>query len=171
MSSFQFIKHACCLKFQIANVHKTNNKKQPPEVFYKKLFLKVCQHSLETTVLESFFTQNKMLQFWGGIKRKFRRRCFSLNITKLLKTLLWLTYLWTTASEYCKARLFIRENCKIVVKCFSTFAGKYLYQSIFFNKYKCSLELKTIFIKKEAPAQVFSWQLSEIFNNNFFNPS
>ena len=37
---FQLIKHACCLKFQIANVHKTNNKKLPPEVFCKKAVLK-----------------------------------------------------------------------------------------------------------------------------------
>ena len=38
-----------------------------------------------------------------------------------------------------------------------------------FCKYKCSLELKPIFIQKEAPVQVFSWQLSKIFNNNFFS--
>ena len=86
ISSFQLIKHACCLKFQIANVHKTNNKKQPPEVFCKKLFLKVCQYSLETPVLEFFLTQNTRLQFWGVIKKKFRHSCFSLNITKLKKT-------------------------------------------------------------------------------------
>ena len=30
------------------------------------------------------------------------------------------------------------------------------------------MQLKPIFIQKEVPALVFSWQLSEIFNNNFF---
>ena len=30
------------------------------------------------------------------------------------------------------------------------------------------MQLKPIFIQGEAPALVFSWKLSEIFNNNFF---
>ena len=30
------------------------------------------------------------------------------------------------------------------------------------------MQLKPIFIQKEVPALVFSWQLSEILNNNFF---
>ena len=30
------------------------------------------------------------------------------------------------------------------------------------------MQLKPIFIQKEVPALVFSWQLSEFFNNNFF---
>ena len=30
------------------------------------------------------------------------------------------------------------------------------------------MQLKPIFIKKEVPTLVFSWQLSEILNNNFF---
>ena len=32
----------------------------------------------------------------------------------------------------------------------------------------CGMPLKPIFIQKEVPTLVFSWQLSEIFNNNFF---
>ena len=31
------------------------------------------------------------------------------------------------------------------------------------------LQLKLIFIQKETPALVISWQLSEIFMNDFFN--
>ena len=30
------------------------------------------------------------------------------------------------------------------------------------------MQLKPTFFKKGVPALVFSWQLSEIFNNNFF---
>ena len=37
------------MKFKIANVHQTNNKKQPQEVLYKKLSLKVCQYSQGNT--------------------------------------------------------------------------------------------------------------------------
>ena len=32
----------------------------------------------------------------------------------------------------------------------------------------CGMQFKPIFIQKEVPTLVFSWQLSEIFNNNFF---
>ena len=67
-----------------------------------------------------------------------------------------------------KAKLLIHEDCNIGVKCFSTFAGKHPYRSVFFNKYSCCMQLKPIFIQKEVLALVFSWQLSEIFNNNFF---
>ena len=31
------------------------------------------------------------------------------------------------------------------------------------------LQLNSIFIQKETPAPVLSWQLSEIFNNDLFN--
>ena len=75
---------------------------------------------------------------------------------------------WVHGLVIPKAKLFIHEDCKIGVKCFSTFAGKHLYRSVFFNKYSCRMQLKPIFIQKEVPALVFSWQLSEIFNNNFF---
>ena len=67
-----------------------------------------------------------------------------------------------------KAKLLIHEDCNIGVKCFSTFAGKHPYRSVFFNKCSCCMQLKPIFIQKEVLALVFSWQLSEIFNNNFF---
>ena len=106
-------------------------------------------------------------------KKRSQHRYFSVNIAKFLKKLILkkicerLLLLWL-CSEYCKAKLFIHEDCKIGVKCFSTFAGKHLYRSVFFNKYSCRMQLKLIFIQKEVPALVFSWQLSEIFNNNFF---
>ena len=56
---------------------------------------------------------------------------------------------------------------KLDVKCFSTFTGKHLYRSALFIKYSCSRQLKPIFIQIDVLALVFSWQLSEIFNNFF----
>ena len=122
-------------------------------------------------MFEPLFNQVGGLQICK--KRRFQRRCFSVNIAKFSKKLILkkicerLLLLWL-CSEYFKAKLFIHEDCKIGVKCFSTFAGKHLYRSVFFNKYSCRMQLKPIFIQKEVPALVFSWQLSEIFNNNFF---
>ena len=64
-------------------------------------------------------------------------------------------------------KLFIHEDCKIDGKCFSTFPGKHLYQS---NVYSYRRQFKAnIFIQKEVPALFSSWQLSEVFNSNFFN--
>ena len=45
---------------------------------------------------------------------------------------------------------------------------KTLNRGVLFDKYSCHMQLKPIFIQKEVPALVFSWQLSEIFKNNFF---
>ena len=42
----------------------------------KKLLLKVCQYSLEKSVLESFFTHNTSLQFWGVIKKEVPAQVF-----------------------------------------------------------------------------------------------
>ena len=140
------------MKFQIANVHKTNNRSSHRKFSIKKLFLKVCQYSLETPVLESFFTQNARLQLQGVIKKKFRHRCFSVNIAKLLKT----PILRKSVNDcFWIMRLFIHENCKIVVKCFSTFARKYLYQCVLFNKYKRSLQLKLSLFKKRFLRRYF----------------
>ena len=143
--SFQSINHACRLKFQIANVHKTNNKKQPPEVSYKKAVLKSLSIFAGNTCVEVFFTQNARLQLQGVIKKKFRHRYFSVNIAKLLKT----PILRKSVNDcFWIMRLFIHENCKIIVKCFLTFVRKYLYQSVLFNKCKRSLQLKLSLFKK-----------------------
>ena len=58
-------------------------------------------------------------------KKRSQHRYFSVNIAKFLKKLILkkicerLLLLWL-CSEYCKAKLFIHEDCKIGVKCFST---------------------------------------------------
>ena len=80
-------KNACGLKFKIANVRKTNNKKQPPEVFHKRTVLKSFSIFTGKCLCWSlFFAQVADLQFCNFIKKRFRCRCFSVNITKILKT-------------------------------------------------------------------------------------
>ena len=94
--------------------------------------------------------------------------CFSVNIAKFLKKLILKKIcerllLNNAMRNYSSKKI----RCKIGVKCFSTFIGKHLYGSVLFNKCTCRMELKPIFIQKEAPALVFSWQLSEILTTTF----
>ena len=58
------------LKFKTANVY---NKKQPLEVFYKKAVLKI-------PVFESLLKKVAGLQICNFLKKRFQRRCFSVNI-------------------------------------------------------------------------------------------
>ena len=60
---------------------------------------------------------------------------------------------------------FIWRRCSY--KCFSTLAGKHLCQNFRFNKCICRSATWAYLYSKEVTALVFSWQLSEIFNNNF----
>ena len=140
------------MKFQRGDVHKTNNKKHLPEVFYEKAVLKSLSIFAGNTCAGVFFTQNARLQLQSVIKKKFRHRCFSVNISKLLKT----SILRKSVNDcFWMMRLFIHENCKIVVECLSTFARKYLYQSVLFNKYKRSLQLKLSLFKKRFLRRYF----------------
>ena len=140
-----------------------SNKKQPLEEFYKETS---SQYSQKKNLCLSLF----LIKLWSSglqfIKKRFQHRCFSMNIAKFLKTVI--------LKKICERLLlnnvernYLSMKTKIGVKCFSTFAGKHLYRSVLFNRYSCSMQLKSIFIQKEVPALVFFWQLSEIFNNNF----
>ena len=80
-------------------------------------------------------------------------RSFSVNISEFLKI--------PILKKFCERLL--QNNVKpnwCSCKCFSKFAGENLCQNVLFNK--------PIFIQKEVPELVFSWQLPEVFNNNFF---
>ena len=88
----------------------------------KKLFLKISHHSQENTCVRVSFQSSCDPSDQQLFKKRFLRRCFSLDIGKFLKTLI--------LKKMCE-QLFIHEDCKIGVKCFSSFAGKYLYQSVF----------------------------------------
>ena len=58
-----------------------NSKKQPPEVFYKK----AVAHRKIPPVFESLFNQVAALQASNFFKKRFQRRCFSVNNAKFLK--------------------------------------------------------------------------------------
>ena len=51
---------------------------------------------------------------------------------------------------------------------FTKFTGKYLCQSLFFDKVAGMRPATCNFIKKETPAHVFSYKFCEIFKNTFF---
>ena len=64
-----------------------NNNKQLPEMFYKKLFLKISQYSQEIPAFRSLPNQVAALQISNFLKKRFQRRCFLVNIAKFLKKL------------------------------------------------------------------------------------
>ena len=62
-----------------------NNKKQPPEVFYRRPVYK--NFSIFTRKHLSPFNQVAGLQVGNFIIKRFQHGCFSVNIAKFLKTL------------------------------------------------------------------------------------
>ena len=56
--------------------------KQPPGVFYKKLFLKISQYLQENICVKVSFNQVAGLQACIFIKKRFQHRCFSVSIEK-----------------------------------------------------------------------------------------
>ena len=66
-----------------------NNKKQPPEVFYKKAVLKTFLNAnRKISVFESLPNQVAALQISNFFKRRFQRSCFLVNIAKFFKKLI-----------------------------------------------------------------------------------
>ena len=65
----------------------TENKKQPPEIFYKKAVLKIIPIISRKYLCFSLFLIKLGLQICNFIKKRFQHRCFSLNIfgNKLFK--------------------------------------------------------------------------------------
>ena len=55
-----------------------------PEVFFKKVFLKISQEHTSTRVSVSIKLQASGLQLY--LKKRFRRRFFSVNFAKFLRT-------------------------------------------------------------------------------------
>ena len=60
--------------------------KQPPKVFYKKLFLGILQYSQENIWLESLFIKVARLRDWHFVKKRLQHKCFLVNILKFLRT-------------------------------------------------------------------------------------
>ena len=85
-------------------------------------------------MFESLFNQAEALQISNFFKKRFQRSCFSMNIAKFLKKLILKKIFKRLLLNNVKAKLFIHEDRKIGVKCFSTFTGKHLYRSVLFNK-------------------------------------
>ena len=75
------------LKLQMFTI---KNKKQPPEVFYKKAVLKSFSIFTGKHLYSSLFLFNQVasLQVCYLIKKRFQHRCFSVNIAKFLKTVI-----------------------------------------------------------------------------------
>ena len=121
-------------------------------------------------MLDPLFNQVVGLQVCNFIKKRFQHGCFSLNIAKFLKTHI--------LKKICERLLLnsVEPNFSSVYlkrcsyKFFSMlFVRRYLCQSVLFIKiqlqaYNLSLSL----FKKRFRHWYFSWQVYDIFNNNFF---
>ena len=68
-----------------------NGQEQPPEVFYKKLFLKFLQFHRKIPVLESSFDKVAGLKAYNFIKKGLEHRFFPVNIAKFLREPFWKT--------------------------------------------------------------------------------
>ena len=77
--------------------------------------------------------------------------------------------LWTVASESCRAKFFIRLFEEgVLINVSQHPQENTCARASFLINVVAGSQLKPIFIQKEIPVLVFSWQLSESFNNNFF---
>ena len=78
--------------------HRVHN--QPPEVFYKKTFLKNFSNiQRETPELEYLFHKATELKACKFLKKRLQLRCFPLNIVKFFKKTYSEEYLWAAAFE------------------------------------------------------------------------
>ena len=112
-------------------------------------------------MFDSLFNQVSGLQISNFIKKRFQHKCFSMNITKFLKTLI----LKKICERQCQLKYLSKKTVDLNVSQHlqeNTFIGvSYLINIV---AACCSI----IFIQNKVPALVFSWQLSKIFNNDFF---
>ena len=74
----------------------SNAQKQPPEVFYKKMFLNISQNSQENTCASLFF--NKVAG--NFIKKETLVQVFSCEFSKIFKNTFFTEHLRATASKY-----------------------------------------------------------------------
>ena len=76
------------------------SQKQPPEVFWKKVFWKILQYSQQKHLCQGpFFNEVAGLKPAKVLKKRFWRSCFPVNFAKFLITSI-LKNIWTTASDY-----------------------------------------------------------------------
>ena len=143
-----------------------NNKKQPPEVFYKKASLK--NFSIFTgkhLCLRFFLIKLQVFSSATLLKRDFNTVLFLWILRNFWKRLFWRKSVnrcyWIMSSQIFYP--FISNRCSY--KCFLTLTEKHLRRNVLFKKHSS----RPIFIQKEAPALVFYSQLSEIFNNDVLN--
>ena len=132
-----------------------NSKKQPPEVFYKIAVLKNFSILTGKYLCSSLFLiKFAPLQISNFLKKRFQRRCFSVNIAKFLKKLI--------LKKICERLLLnnVKGNyssMKIVWSVSQHLQENTFTEATFLINSSCRMQFKPIFIKKEVPTLVFSW--------------
>ena len=135
-----------------------NNKKQPPEVFYKKAVLKNFSILTGNTCVRVSFGSScgPSDQIRNFFKKRFQRRYFTVNIANFSKKLiLKKIYEWLLLNNVQRNY----SSMKIVKQVLNV--SQHLQESTFTGvsfliNISCRMKLKPIFIQKEVPALVFS---------------
>ena len=119
-------------------------------------------------VFKPLFNQVAGLEISNFLKKRFQRRCFSVNIAKFLKKLI--------LKKICERLLLnnVKRNySSLKIVKFVLNVSQHLQENAstgesFLINISCRMQLKPIFIQKEVPVLVFSWQLSEFFLTTTF---
>ena len=143
-----------------------NSKKQPPKVFYKYEQAVLKNFSILTgkyLCSSVFLIKLRVFRSATVLKRDSKAGVF-LILKKICERLLLNNVKRNYSSmKIVKYVLNVSQHLQE-----NTFTGGKRYILSFLINISCRMQLRSIFIQKEVPTLVFSWQLSEIFNNNFF---
>ena len=134
---------------------KINNKKKPPEVFYKKAVLKYFSIITGKYLCWSLFLiKLRVFRSATLLKRYFNTGVFLWILRNFEKCLSWRKSVngcfWIISSQFFDSFIW---RCSY--KCFSTFAIKHLCQSVFFNKHCCRPWVVYLYSKRSSSIGIF----------------
>ena len=115
-----------------------------------------------------FLNQVAALDISNFFKKRFQRRCFSVNIAKFLKKLILKKICERLLLNNVKRNYSSLKIVKLVLNVSQNLQENAFTGESFLINISCRMQLKPIFIQKEVPTLVFSWQVSEISKKNFF---
>ena len=143
-------------------------------VLWEKVFLEVSQNSQENTCARVSFLIKLLDSAWNFIKKETLAQVSSCEFCEVSKNNFFTQHLRTTASVMMLLMTSSNDQfrsshqkCSIkkgVLKNFTKFTRKHLWQSFFFHK----VVGWGLLIEKETLAQVFSCEFCEISKNTFF---
>ena len=160
----------------LQNIGRFSIQKQPPEVFCKKMFLRISENSQEKTLAEVSFLRPATL--WT---ERPRHRCFPVNFVKVLKAPFFTEHFQETASDTSKSlwvtfialvadlpNMFLKKVihyrlCEMEVQ--NIYSSSHFFKNILIFRIIRYLRFENTV---EKTTQLFSCEFCEIFENTFF---